>query len=169
MRRSLTLILLASTLAVTACSKGGMRGIRAPGSGPDEFAISPAKPLTAPKDYASLPPPTPGGSNLTDPTPQADAVVALGGRASALDVTGVAASDGALVAAASRYGVPENVRTVVAEEDADYRKRRGRFTSIRLFKVDRYAQVYRPQTLDAGDQTALWRRAGAATPSAPPN
>ena len=48
------------------------------GDGPDEFAILPSKPLQAPENYAELPAPTPGGTNLTDPTPEADMVVALG-------------------------------------------------------------------------------------------
>ena len=48
--------------------------------GPDEFAILPAKPLEVPEDLAALPEPTPGGSNLTDPTPFADAAVAMGGN-----------------------------------------------------------------------------------------
>ena len=33
--------------------------------GPDEFAILPSKPLQMPEDLAALPPPTPGGSNLS--------------------------------------------------------------------------------------------------------
>src|SRR5690606_14313634 len=45
--------------------------------GPDEFSILPTKPLEAPKDFAALPPPTPGGKNLVDPTPDEDAVAAL--------------------------------------------------------------------------------------------
>ncbi|MFV2035595.1 MAG: DUF3035 domain-containing protein, partial [Halocynthiibacter sp.] len=64
-------------LVLSAC--GGrektpdLMNIRSTSPGPDEFAILPGKPLQAPDDYTSLPEPTPGGSNLTDPTPQADA------------------------------------------------------------------------------------------------
>ena len=66
------------TLAVAGCSNASLRNLQPPGPGPDEFSVLPVKPLTQPKDYAFLPAPTPGGGNLTDPNPKADAVVALG-------------------------------------------------------------------------------------------
>ena len=47
------------------------------GDGPDEFGIVPTKPLQMPDDLNVLPSPTPGGGNLTDPTPLGDAVAAL--------------------------------------------------------------------------------------------
>ncbi len=47
-------------------------------SSPDEFAVLPGKELTIPRDLASLPTPTPGGTNITDPTPRNDAIAALG-------------------------------------------------------------------------------------------
>lgn len=169
MRRSLGLIVIAAAIAVSGCSpKKGLRDLRAPGPGPDEFSILPTKPLTAPKDYQVLPAPTPGGANLTDPNPAADAVVALGGRSSAIDTNGVPSSDAALVTASSRYGVPSNTREVIAQEDADYRKRQGRLTGIKLFPVDRYEQAYRKQSIDPYQQTERFRRAGFGTPTAPP-
>ena len=38
---------------------------------PDEFAILPTRPISMPPDLALRPTPTPGGSNITDPTPEA--------------------------------------------------------------------------------------------------
>ncbi|MEM7317944.1 MAG: DUF3035 domain-containing protein, partial [Pseudomonadota bacterium] len=167
-RTTLALIVLAASLAVSGCADKGLRILKAPGSGPDEFAVLPVKPLTEPKDFAVLPAPTPGGSNLTDQTPKQDAVLALGGRPSAIESDGIPSSDSALVAAASRYGVPSNTRVVLAEEDAEFRRRRGRFTNIRLFPVDRYSQAYNRQAVDPRVIEERYRRAGFTTPSAPP-
>ncbi|SDC66493.1 DUF3035 domain-containing protein [Ruegeria marina] len=169
MRAPLALIVIATAVAVSGCSSKGLRDIRPQGTGPDEFSVLPVKPLTQPKDYAVLPAPTPGGANLTDPNPMGDAVVALGGRESALDPgQGVPSSDQALVSASSRYGVPANTRVALAQEDADFRKRQARWTRVRLFPVDRYEQAYRKDAIDPFRQSQVFRRAGAATPSAPP-
>ncbi len=168
MRIPLVAIILTGAMALGGCADNGLRQLDAPGTGPDEFMILPNKPLTAPKDYEVLPAPTPGGANLVDQYPSVDAVVALGGRASALEINGVPASDGTLVAQASRYGVPANTRTALAEEDAKFRKRQARWTRIKLFKVDRYEQAYRRETLDPFGETGRFRRAGADTPTVPP-
>lgn len=166
MRRPLGMIILIAAVAVAGCSQKGLRDLRPQGPGPDEFMILPVKPLTAPKDYSQLPAPTPGGGNLVDPTPTADAMVAMGGHQGQTD--GIAAADGALVTASSRYGVEPGVRQTLAEDDAKFRKRQSRMTRFRLFPVDRYAQAYRRQSLDAFSQTERFRRAGAGTPTSPP-
>lgn len=168
MRMPLGVIILAGTVALGGCSSKGLRQLQPSGPGPDEFLILPSKPLTAPSDYGVLPPPTPGGANLVDQNPTADAVAALGGRPSTLNETGVPASDGTLVAQASRYGVPVNTRAVLAEADAKFRKRQGRLTRIRLFPVDRYEQAYRRHSLDPFTETRRFRRSGIGTPTAPP-
>lgn len=168
MRGPLGAIVIAGVFALAGCADQGLRVIRAPGSGPDEFAVLPVKPLTAPQDYAALPPPTPGGANLTDPTPVADAVTALGGNGAALAAAAVPSSDTALVRTASRYGVPANTREVLAQEDADFRRRKERFTNIRLFKVDRYSQAYSGQSINPYATEEAFRRAGRQTPSSPP-
>lgn len=168
MRIPVSIIVLAVGVAVAGCANKGLRDLRAPGTGPDEFMILPAKPLTQPENYAVLPPPTPGGGNLTDQHPDADAVAALGGRPEAPGATGVAASDAALVAAASRNGVPANTRVALAEQDAEFRRRQGRMTRLRLFPVDRYSQAYRKQALSPFDQAQRFRNAGAGTPTSPP-
>lgn len=167
MRRSLGVIIIASTLAVAGCADKGLRVVRGQGTGPDEFAVLPVKPLTAPADYAVLPAPTPGGANLTDPTPNEDAVLALGGRPQS-ETAAIPSSDAALVQASSRYGVAANTREVLAQEDAEFRRKKGRFTNIRLFPVDRYSQVYSGQAINPNATQEAYRRAGLPTPSAPP-
>ncbi|KIC21039.1 DUF3035 domain-containing protein [Leisingera sp. ANG-Vp] len=169
MRIPFGVIVLAGALAVAGCAQKGLRLIEKPGTGPDEFLVLPSKPLSAPEDYSSLPAPTPGGSNITDPTPQAEAVAALGGNPSALvPGAGVPSGDAALVTASSRYGVEQGVRETVAEEDAAFRHRNRRVGRIKLFPVDRYEQLYEKQTLDPHAANEQFRRAGVATPSAPP-
>ena len=55
-------------------------------------------------------------------------------------------------------------------EDAEVpQAKQGRLTRLRLFKVDRYSQVYQNvRQLDANAQNEAARRAGIETPSAPP-
>ncbi len=167
MRRPLGFFIIASILAVAGCADQGLRVVRGQGSGPDEFAVLPVKPLTAPADYAVLPAPTPGGANLTDPTPKTDAVLALGGRPQS-ESAGIPSSEAALVQASSRYGVAANTREVLAQEDAEFRRKKGRFTNIRVFAVDRYSQAYSGQEIDPQAAQDAYRRAGLPTPSAPP-
>ena len=162
------LTLVAVTLVIAGCSNQGLRDLRSNTPGPDEFLVLPSKPLERPDNYLDLPQPTPGGTNLTDQQPRVDAVVALGGRASALTDQGVPASDAGLVSYASRNGVPQDIRQTTTQEDEEFRRRRGRFTQIRLFRTDRYAQVYRPQTLDSFEVERQARRSGIPTPTNPP-
>lgn len=162
-------LILTLTLGLTACSDKSLHNLSDPTAGPEEFSILPNKPLEEPKDYAALPAPTPGSANRVDATPKEDAVAALGGKPARLGDTGVARADSALVASASRYGVPANIRDLTSEEDAAFRKRRGRFTNIRLFKVDNYAAVYKNKTLDSNKTIDAYRRANRKTPSAPPS
>lgn len=166
MRRPLGMIILIAAVAVAGCSNKGLHNLRAPGTGPDEFMILPVKPLTAPKTYSELPAPTPGGGNLVDPTPTADAMVAMGGRQT--EGEGIPAADGALVTAASRLGVEPGVRQTLDEQDAAFRKRQSRMSRLRLFPVDRYEQAYRRQALNPFPETEKFRRAGAGTPTSPP-
>ena len=79
MRIPFGMIVLVGAVAVAGCSQKGLRDIRKTGTGPDEFLVLPNKPLNEPADYSSLPEPTPGAGNIADPTPQADAIAALGG------------------------------------------------------------------------------------------
>jgi hypothetical protein len=61
------------------------------------------------------------------------------------------------------------VRTTLASEDTDFRRKQSRFTRIRLVRVDRYNEAYRGQSLKPYDELSRWRRAGAPTPAAPPS
>lgn len=169
MKIPFAVIILAGALAISGCAQKGLRVLQKPGTGPDEFLILPTKPLSAPESYSSLPAPTPGGSNLTDVNPRAEAVVALGGKPGALGPgSGVPSGDAALVTASSRYGVQPGVRATLAEEDANFRHRNRHLGRIKIVPVDRYEQLYRKQSIDPFAVSDQFRRAGAATPSSPP-
>lgn len=169
MRIPLAIIGLISAVAVSGCGSKELRDIRSTGTGPDEFLVLPPKPLSAPDDYSALPTPTPGGQNRSDVDPQAEAVAALGGKPDALlPGNSIPASDSGLVTASSRYGVSPDVRQVLASEDAAFLKRRRRGGRIKIAPVDRYEQIYSKQTLDPFAVNEAFRRAGVATPSAPP-
>ncbi|MFT4011987.1 MAG: DUF3035 domain-containing protein [Paracoccus sp. (in: a-proteobacteria)] len=156
-------------LGLAACSSDPhLMTLGHTGNGPDEFAIVPTKPLTMPTDLASLPTPTPGGGNLTDPTPQADAVGALGGNPAQLSAQGVGAADGALVAYASRLGRDQAIRQVTAREDVELRSRRGRRALEILARSNVYYRAYEPMTLDSWAELERWRPTGVALPTAPP-
>ena len=73
-----------------------------------------------------------------------------------------------LVAQASRFGVPGDIRAALAERDAAFRKRQSRGTRIRLFPVDRYRQAYRREALDPFEEAERFRRSGFQTPTSPP-
>jgi hypothetical protein len=134
--------------------------------GPDEFSILPTRPLQSPPDFNTLPTPTPGGRNLVDPDPRAEAYAALGGRAPA---AGIPAADAALLAHAARHGVQPDIREQLAAEDLQFRQRnRGRLLE-RLFGVNVYHRAYgRAQGLDSDTELERWRAAGRRTPAAPP-
>ena len=164
---------VASTLLLllTACGNADreprLMNLRTSADGPDEFAIVPPKPLANPADLTALPEPTPGGSNLTDPNPQADAIVALGGRVPAA-AGGIPTTDAAMTSYAARRGRSTDIRTTLAVEDLQFRQtNRGRLLE-RVFRITTYYQVYAEFALSAYDELARWRAAGVATPSAPP-
>ncbi len=168
MRKSQALILIMG-LALSACSnQKGIRVLTNDGNGPDEFVILPSKPLSAPEDYSALPPPTPGGTNITDVDPIGDALAVLGGKRTPAVSGQVGTGDQGLVSYVARKGTDANIRATLAEEDAKLRKRRGRFTNIKLVKTDSYNKVYKFHHLDAYQELARWRRAGAKTPAVPP-
>ncbi len=159
-----------AVLAVTlsACSEREPRLMNLRADGPDEFTILPTKPLEAPQDYAALPPPTPGGANRTDPTPEADLAEALGGSGAAATHSPLRASERGLVAAASRYGVAADIRQVLAAEDLEWRRKRNGRLLERLFNVSVYFRAYQPLALDQYAELERLRALGIWTPSAPP-
>lgn len=169
MRAIALAISMTALTGLTAC--GGddkLVNLDAGQSSPDEFAILPTKPINMPPDLNILPTPTPGGGNITDPTPQADAVAALGGNPAALDNRGIAASDQALVAYAGRSGTEASIRQKLAVEDQEWRSRNHRRPLERLAGTDVYHRAYREVSLDPQAELERWRNAGARTPSAPP-
>ena len=158
-----------SLLVLAGCADDGrLMNIRSSSEGPDEFAIVPTRPLQMPPSLAQLPPPTPQGANITDPTPRADAVVALGGNPARLTDQGIAASDAALVAYAGRQGVQSDIREITAAEDQQFRSRQGRRPLEVLGRQGVYYRAYRPQTLDSCSELDRWRPTGVQTPTAPP-
>lgn len=163
-------IMSAALLALAACGgsdQPNLLNISQPrAEGPDEFAILPSKPLEIPQDTSSLPPPTPGGANRTDPTPFADATIALGGNPEALTRQ---SGDGALVAYAGRYGVDPNIRAELAASDLQYRRENDGRLLERLFNVNVYFQAYEPLSLDQYAELERLRRAGIRTSAVPPD
>lgn len=145
-----------------------LMNIRSASRSPDEFAILPTKPLQMPQDLAALPEPTPGGRNLVDPTPEADAVAALGGNPALLQRDTIPAASGSLIAHVTRFGVAQDIRATLAAEDLDYRRRNDGRLLERLFDVNVYFRAYAPMTLDPYAELERWRRAGLRTVSAPP-
>ena len=162
------LALAAMAMLLSACDGGEPRlmNLRATGNGPDEFAILPPKALQMPTDLKALPQPTLGGNNLTDPTPEADAMAALGGRIQ--QGAGVPAGDSALVNHASRYGRTASIRTDLAAEDLEYRRDNKGRVMERIFNVNTYFKAYKNQSLDQQAELKRWRKRGVRTVSAPP-
>ena len=161
--------LVAAALLLAACEgkrPPHLMNLRSETRGPDEFGILPTKPLQMPDDLAALPEPVPGGASLTDPTPQADAIAALGGNAAA--TARAPAGDSAILATATRFGVAPDIRKTLAAEDVDYRRKHDGRLLERLFAVTVYYRAYLPMSLDQQAELARWRAAGVRTVSAPP-
>jgi hypothetical protein len=166
-------IAVIATVALSACNRNdptpGLMNITSNNRTPDEFAILPVKPLQLPKDVADLPEPTPGGANITDPTPEADAVAALGGNPDRLKLKGQVTTDGGLVGYASRYGTSADIRQALADEDLRFRQKNKGRPLERLFKTNVYFKAYRRQSLDQHLELERWRKVGAQTVGAPPD
>ena len=161
------LVLTVLVLSLSACAGERPLFDFSGSDGPDEFSVTPGKPLELPETLA-LPQPTPGGANRADVNPEADAIAALGGRPSALSAGGVPASDSGLVNYAGRNGVTSNIRTLLAEEDASLRQTSRRFGLFGAFRGERYFGIYAGQALDAYSELERFRSAGVQTPTAPP-
>ncbi|WP_284378640.1 DUF3035 domain-containing protein [Amylibacter marinus] len=147
-------------IGITACSGKG-------GKGPDEFGVLPTKPLEYPDDLTTLPEPDSSVRNRADQRPLADAVTALGGKAARIDSTTIPASERALLNAATRYGVAENVRAELAAQDAEFRRRNKGKVLERLFNVDIEQDRYADELLDSEAELLRMRRLGIGTPTSP--
>jgi len=161
-----------AAIAVSGCARnleGGLLHLRTTGTGPDEFAILPTKPLTMPENLTALPEPTLGGENLADPTPELDAVAVLGGNPKRVTRPGITRADQGIINVTGRYGVAPDIRQTLAAEDLEYRNNnRGRLLE-RLFKTSVYFKAYKPLSLDRYNELRRLRKAGVRTPAAPPN
>lgn len=160
---------LAAFVVLAACSGGDPELMNIRTDTPDEFAVLPTKPLEAPEDYTALPEPTPGGTNLVDPTPNADAVAALGGNPDRLERGTIYAGEQVLLSHAARYGVPGDIRETLAAEDLEWRRDNNGRLLERWFNVNVYYSSYRPMSLDQHLELLRLRRMGVWTPSAPPD
>ncbi|QUS36002.1 DUF3035 domain-containing protein [Falsirhodobacter algicola] len=153
-------------LTVSACGGGDpdLVRLRTTGDGPDPFSVVPQGPLEMPPSLDTLPVPTPGGVNRTEPDPRAQAITALGGTPGA-----GAAGDNALLTATARYGRQADIRSALDTEDEDFRQEnRGRLLN-RIVNGSTYYDVYSDEILDPADEAARWREQGLRTPSAPPS
>ncbi len=158
-------------LGLSACSTlnngGKLHDLRTFQREPEEFSVVPSKELAQPESYAHLPTPTPGGANITDATPKADAVAALGGNpALTVATSDIPGSDAALVTAATRFGTNPGIRSQLATEDAAFRKGATLFT-WQVVPRNNYNHAYRNQALDGLAWLERYRQAGAQTPTAP--
>ena len=165
-----TILAVLALLMLAACG-GGDRGLRQldnPGGGPDEFSILPSRPLEMPETLATLPQPTPGGANRTDPNPLGDGIAALGGNQNAGRAGGIPAADAGLIGAVNRYGTDPAIRDTLAAEDEAFRRRRGRLSAFGMGRVDRYFAAYAGMALDAYAEFIRFRNLGVQVPSAPP-
>ena len=165
-------MMLAVLLALAACSSDKeprLMHLRSNTNGPDEFSIVPAKPLQMPDTLTELPEPTPGGANLTDQTPEADAVAALGGKPVYLSSTKIGAGDGGLVSYAGRYGITPTIRTELAAADLEHRRANDGRILEKLFRTSVYFKAYRDMELDQEAELERWRKLGVRTPAAPPS
>ncbi len=167
---------LCALIALAACGRLAgddkepprLMHIKSASRSPDEFTVLPTKPLQMPEELASLPEPTPGGGNITDPTPEADAVAALGGNPALLARGAVPAGNGGLVSYATRFGTAQGIRDVLAAEDLEYRRKHDGRLLERMFKVTVYYRAYAPMSLDQYAELERWRAVGAQTVGAPP-
>lgn len=165
-RTGRTMALAVALLTLVACGNDRpprLMNLTSSTDGPDEFGILPPKALELPESLTDLPEPTPGGTNLTDPTPNEDAIAALGGRPGA-----GSGGDAGLVNHSARYGRAAGIREQLAAEDLEFRSRNRGRPLERLFNLNVYFRAYKKQSLDQYAELQRWRRAGARNPSAPP-
>ena len=167
-RKILIVGLAAGTLAACSGAKEPrLLNITSSTQGPDEFAILPNKPLQEPESFTALPPPTPGGANRVDVTPNQDAIAALGGNPAAVS-RGIPSGDAGLINHTSRYGFAPQIRAQLAAEDLKFRRRKDGRVLERLFNVNVYFRAYQRMSLDKYAELERFRRIGVRTPAAPP-
>lgn len=160
---------LIALAALSACgsSNPDLMNFASSREGPDEFLVAPARPLETPPDTTVLPVPG-GGINRADPTPEKDAIAALGGSPAALSRSGIPASDQGLIRHAGRYGTDPVIRDTLETEDLEHRRRNQGLLLERVLNVNVYYDAYDSFQLDQQAEMDRFRRAGIEVPSAPP-
>ncbi|MEM9395236.1 MAG: DUF3035 domain-containing protein [Pseudomonadota bacterium] len=147
-----------------------LMNIRSSTNTPDEFGILPVRPMEMPSDFTQLPSPTLGGANRTDPTPRADAILALGGRPERAQPQGqIPGSDAGLVNYTSRFGRENTVRAELAAEDLEFRRSNPGRPLERWANLNTYFDAYEDESLDRHRELQRVRNGGARNVSAPPD
>ena len=123
----------------------------------------PTAPLEMPQNLSLLPTPTPGARNRVDPDPEGDVIAALGGNEAR-----ATAAAGDVVTYASRFGVSQDIRGVLAAEDLAFRENNQGRILERAFGVNVYFSAYSSMSLDRYAELERLRRLGIRTPAAPP-
>ena len=166
MRAILFSVLTFATLAACGNTDRPLREMGVSDGGPDEFLVIPLNPLDVPAS-ASLPMPTPGGTNRADQAPKATAIAVLGGNPSSQIAGGIPATEAALAAHTARYGVNPAIRAELAAAD-DAILRRKRISNVfNPLNRDRYFGAYANQALDAYAELARLAALGVQVPDAP--
>ena len=166
MKRAATLC-TALVLVLAGCGNTNLRKMESDDKGPEEFTVVPLKPLEQPSDYATLPKPKNAAPSITDPTPIADAITALGGTVDSRNTTRIPSSDRALIQRTDRFGTTPNIRAMLALEDAQFRKSKTKMRYSLFKSRDPYSQLYEAETLDAFAELQKFRAAGVTTPAVP--
>ena len=166
MKRAATLC-TALVLVLAGCGTTNLRKMESDDKGPEEFTVLPLKRLEQPSDYAALPKPENAAPSITDPTPIADAITALGGTVESRNTTRVPSSDRALIQRTDRFGTTPNIRAILALEDAQFRQSKSKMRQFQLKPRDPYSQLYEAETLDAFAERQKFRAAGVTTPAVP--
>ena len=113
------------------------------GKGPDEFGILPPKPLEMPKTWPNCRRRRRAARTCTDPTREADAIVALGGdparRAAAFPQ-----ATARWRAMPARYGVTPDIRQHTGRRGSGVPRATIRPPAGTLFNVNVYYKAYKP-------------------------
>ena len=155
-------------LALAACNRGDGPAFSLDPKAvtPDEFMVTTTRPLKIPPSVAELPTPLLGASNLADIDPRISLRVVLGGNGSS-GRGGIAASDRALIATATRNGITPNIRETLATEDTALRQRRS--SRLRNLSEDGNAGAfYSDMLLDPYSEMERLAAMGVRVPTAPP-
>lgn len=144
-----------------------LMNIRAHKGTPDEFLILRNTTLATDIDFATLPTPINENEKTEDKRPFEEAIVALGGRLDFFENSQTTREERAIVKYTSRFGVKEDVKTVLRLEDQEIRRNNKAKVLERVAKLNIYFKVYWEQTLDSYTENNRLQRLGIKTVNAP--